>query len=342
VGVSAQRIGVEGGPIAVQVPNAEGRGLGVGIRNIDPERYGDLHHPGDAYAYDMYTQVAQALRAPGDLDPLDGLDVQRVLAIGESQSAFALTTYANGVQPLTGEFDGFLIHSRGGAGLPLGEAGAGVGIEQAIGGPPTTIRTDLDAPVLVVQTETDVVGVLGYLPARQPDSDRFRLWEVAGTAHADAFQVGEANQAMLGCTTPINDGQQVFVLRSALRHLDEWVTEGTAPPEGDRLTVDEAAVPPALVLDAQGIATGGVRSPVVDVPVDVLSGMSPPDASIVCLLSGTTVPIPDDQLAALYESPDAYTDAYAAATDEMISAGFALDDDREQLIADSQPDRIAG
>ena len=62
VGVSAQRIGIEGGPIAVPVPNAEGRGLGVGIRNIDPERYGDLHHPGDAYSYDIYTQAAQALR----------------------------------------------------------------------------------------------------------------------------------------------------------------------------------------------------------------------------------------------------------------------------------------
>ena len=29
-------------------------------------------------------------------------------AVGEPQSAYALTTYANGVQPLNGLFDGFL------------------------------------------------------------------------------------------------------------------------------------------------------------------------------------------------------------------------------------------
>ena len=35
-------------------------------------------------------------------------------------------------------------------------------------------------------TETDLV-TLGYLPARQPDTKRFRNWEVAGTAHADSY-----------------------------------------------------------------------------------------------------------------------------------------------------------
>jgi hypothetical protein len=45
-------------------------------------------------------------------------------------------------------------------------------------------------PVLVVQTESDVLGVIGYARARQDDTDRFRLWEVAGTAHADRTIVG--------------------------------------------------------------------------------------------------------------------------------------------------------
>ena len=111
--MSAQRIGVEGGDILVEVPEAQARGLGQGLRRMDPERYGDLHHPGDAFAYDIFTQVARGLRSPVELDPLDGLEVERVLAVGESQSAFTLTTYVNGVQPLTEQFDGFLIHSRG-------------------------------------------------------------------------------------------------------------------------------------------------------------------------------------------------------------------------------------
>ncbi len=65
VGVSAQQIGVEGGPVAVtvDVPGAEDF-VGKGLKAIDPDRYGSLRHPGDAYAYDMYTQVARAVRRP--------------------------------------------------------------------------------------------------------------------------------------------------------------------------------------------------------------------------------------------------------------------------------------
>ena len=101
--------------------------------------------------------------------------------MGESQSAFALTTYANGVQPLTEVFDGFLIHSRGGAAAPLGKPGAGIDIAGTIAGQPTRMRTDLGVPVLVLETETDVLSFLNYHPARQPDSRQ--LPAVGGRRH---------------------------------------------------------------------------------------------------------------------------------------------------------------
>ena len=44
VGVSAQRIGIEGGPVAVQAPGAELVGAGKGPRSFDADRYGA--HPG--------------------------------------------------------------------------------------------------------------------------------------------------------------------------------------------------------------------------------------------------------------------------------------------------------
>ena len=54
VGMSAQCIGVEGGAIAVDA--GEGAGdAGVGLKGHDPERYGSLDHPGDAFAYDIYS-----------------------------------------------------------------------------------------------------------------------------------------------------------------------------------------------------------------------------------------------------------------------------------------------
>ena len=143
-----------------------------GIKAADPERYGDLDHPGDAFAYDIYTQVARALRAPGDVDALDGLSPERVLAVGESQSAFALTTYVNGVQPLTEMFDGFLVHSRGAGSLTLGTVGGVSDMASSIGGPGIQIRTDGAAPVLMLEMEGDVVGLLNYLRPASPTPTR--------------------------------------------------------------------------------------------------------------------------------------------------------------------------
>ncbi len=341
VGVSAQLIGVEGGPVAVKAPGADEAGAGKGLRGIDPERYGGLHHPGDAFAYDIYTQVARALRAPGPTGPLDGLAVQNVLAVGESQSAFALTTYYDGVQPLTQAFDGFLIHSRGGAPAPISSPTGYIDIAGSLSGHATSLRTDQAAPAIVVETETDVLGVLGFYPARQPDTDHLRVWEVAGTAHADAFQIGDREGA-LGCAAPINRGQQVFVLRAALQHLRDWVANGTPPPHADPLEVDTSSRTPAFVFDDVGDVKGGVRTPAVDAPVDVLSGLASGNPSVLCLLLGSTTPIPAERLATLYPTRDDYLRAYTSATDAAISAGFALPDDRTSMLDGADPSRVAG
>jgi hypothetical protein len=340
VGVSAQHIGIEGGPVAVQAPGGEITGAGKGLRTHDPERYGDLSHPGDAFSYDIFTQVGSALRESGPAgSPTYGLDVERLLAVGESQSGFALATYVNGVQPLTHQFDGFLIHSRGSAAAPLGEPGAGIDIGGTIGGQPTTIRTDLAVPVITVETETDLLGVINFLPARQPDSAYFRLWEVAGTAHADSYQI-ESIESLLECAQPINRGQQHVVLKAALRHLDTWADGGDAPPEADRLEVDETGDQPAFVRDEDGNVKGGIRTPAVEAPVDVLSGEAAPGSSTICLLMGSTTPLPADRIAALYPSLEAYLDAYDEATDAAVDAGFVLEEDRRAILDEVDLGRV--
>ncbi len=337
VGVSAQRIGVEGGPVAVMTPVSEAGGAGKGIKTQDPARYSSLHHPGDAYSYDIYTQVARALRGPGAIDPLDGEKAAHVLAMGESQSAFALTTYYDGVQPLTNEFDGFLVHSRGDSALPLGEPGKGTDISSSVGGDPVKFRTDGDAPVLAVETETDVLGLLDYVKARQPDTNRIRVWEVAGTADVDTGQLGSVAK-LFGCSEPINSGPDEFVVRAALVSLRNWVATGAAPPHAARL--ESAPDGKTYALDANGNAKGGVRTPPLDVPVDVLSGLPAPGGSVACLLAGTTEPIPPARLAALYSSRADYLAKFAKSTDAAIKAGFVLQADRKAMLATSQPDRI--
>jgi hypothetical protein len=337
VGVSAQMIGVEGGPVAVTTPVSALGGAGKGLVHIDPARYGSLHHPGDAYSYDIFTQVARTLRHPGAVDPLGTLTPRVVLAAGESQSAMMLTTYIDGVQPLEHAYDGFLVHSRGGSAPPLGSPGQPIDVTQSLAGPATRIRTDTGVPVLMVETESDVVGVLGYEPASQPDTPKIRTWEVAGTSHVDTYQLGIA-ATDFGCTTPVNAGPDHYVVASALAHLNAWATGGSPPPKAPRFDIVDGA----YVRDGNGIIKGGIRTPVVDVPVDVLSSVSAPGGSVACLLAGSTLPLPASVLAARYPSRQAYLAQFAKSANAAVASGFVLPKDKAELLAEAQPQRIAG
>lgn len=105
---------------------------------------------------------------------------ETLIGVGESQSAGRMVTYVDAVHPVAEVYDGFVVHSRFAGGALLSQAPqADVTVPS-----PTPIRDDLDVPVLVFQAEGDVSNALD---ARQPDTETFRLWEVAGTAHFDLY-----------------------------------------------------------------------------------------------------------------------------------------------------------
>jgi alpha/beta hydrolase family protein len=56
-GVTTQAVAVNGQPAL-----APGFPATPGLPRIDPGRYGTLHHPGDQYSYDIFTQTARAVR----------------------------------------------------------------------------------------------------------------------------------------------------------------------------------------------------------------------------------------------------------------------------------------
>lgn len=332
-GVSAQYAGVHGGGGSLDV-GLEAHGL-VGAK---PDRYGSLHHPGDAYCYDLFGAVGAALADPSDDPghPLAGLSVTQILAVGESQSAMAMTTYVNRFAAGHGVFDGYLIHSRARSELPLGPVGGPADLTGAYTGPATPID-DIGRPVFVLQTETDVVTDFRYYTARQPDTARLRVWEMAGTSHADFAQIGPFED-FLNCPAPVNRGQQRFVLRAALHHLTGWAAGGPPPPHATPLALDDpAGTDPALLTDDFGNARGGVRTPYVDVPTATLSGVTLDPVSRICMLFGVTLPIPAERLRARYGSVPNYLAEYSAAVDAVIAGGFALEADRAQLLADAHP-----
>ncbi len=157
---------------------------------------------------------------------------------------------------------------------------------------PEPFRDDLRVPVLCFQAETDLMA-LDYLPARQPDNDMFRLWEVAGTAHADVYTFvagfidsGELPIAELAAawkpTTaplgfeleqPINTGPQHYVLQAALAALRPLAARRHAATRAHRASRCATTTTTQFVVDEHGIARGGIRTPHVDVPVAVLSGI---------------------------------------------------------------------
>jgi hypothetical protein len=336
VGVSTQVIGVMGGQVLVAAPGGEGL-AGKGLRKIDPARYGSLHLPGDGYSFDIYTQVARALR---EGHGLDGLRPKRLLAVGESQSAFAMVTYYDGVQPLTHEFDGFFVHSRGADGLPLVGPGQPANLASAIGGASALIRTDQPAPVMDIQSEADLTGILDSYAANQPDNPRLRVWEVTGTAHADAHLLG-SHARLIHCGVPINNGAMYVVADSALHALTTWVETGQTPVHAPRIDV-AAGAKPTIVRAADGIAVGGIRTPPVTEPVAALSGAPGPSSSVLCLLLGSTAPFSKAQLHQLYPSKADYLRKYDAAVASTIKAGYVLSQDRSLLQDFADPSAVSG
>ncbi|MDF2828295.1 MAG: hypothetical protein K0R01_1578 [Mycobacterium sp.] len=342
VAVSAQRVGIEGGASL---------GLDMSLKTQNPQRYSALHHPGDAYAYDVFSQAGRVVR---DADVLGGLTPETVVAVGESQSALFLTTYVNVVDAAAQVYDGFLVHSRFGPAAPLDGSSIfdDAGDQRAV-----PFTDELRVPVQTVITETDLVGGVraGYLAARQPDSECLRVWEIPGTAHADNYTIsvgfvdsGAApladlvkayapTRSLMGQELPyaINFApQHHYVLQAAIARLVEWVRTGATPPCAPPIDVTDAA---ELVLDDHGLASGGVRTPWVDVPVARTSGLPPgdtPTANVMALLFGSGEVFDADTLARLYPGGSAdYLGRFTDALDTAIAAGFLLAADREEILA---------
>ena len=329
VAVSAQKVSVDGaGAPALELPGAPPEELLRPLTERDPERYGDLSHPGDDYSYDIVTQAGQLARN-GEFT--DGAPVDNVILVGESQSAGRIATYVNAVQPVAEAYDGFLVHSRSASSAPL--------VGDAVPPPVVLIRTDLEVPVFQFETETDVAR--GFLSARQPNTDRIMTWEVAGAAHADdsltdygvrSTKTGYDLETLCGA---VNTGPQQEVLRAAISALGEWVVDGTAPPATPRIETsgDE------MVRDELGIVVGGARTPPVDAPKELLTGVND-NSSTVCSLFGSTIPFTAEQLAALYPTHTDYVDAVTEAADAAVDAGVLRQAEGDAYITEAEAARV--
>ena len=339
VGASVQKIGVHGSPFG------EPRGLVA----WDAERYGSRSIPDDDASFDIFSRIAAAVgpdRDTSSVDPMGGLAVRQLIAYGASQSANRLATYLNTIQPLTGTFDGFMLVVYSGGGTRVDARGPGPSLPQI---PPEAreivnllpfgshlLRDDLDAKVLVFNSETEATW---YLPVRQADSDQYRLWEVAGTAHAGGSGRSEIEAVMQrdfgdAPLLPIDIPSQPNAntvsygppLEAAFEHLERWLADGVVPPPQDRLAF--TGDPPRIARDGAGNALGGIRLPDLEVPTGTHVGES---ADGVPDLTGTSTPFSDEQLRERYPDRAAYVTRHDDAVTAAIERGALLERHRDAL-----------
>lgn len=280
---------------------------------------------------------------------------ERVIASGESQSADFMVTYINAIAPRDQVFDGYYIHSRVHGSAPLQPdpelRELGFEVRDTV-----FVRDDLDVPVMMLQTETDSTILGAYLDA-QPDTDLFRVWEVAGTAHADRY-VGNIGLTDRGtnpqvaaviesrypvpvikkCGKPVNSGPQHFVVKASLNALDQWLRTGMAPTSADRFQFDEDTA--SFVRDEYGNVLGGIRTPYVDVPIATLSGEGQSEDDLFCSLYGTTDLFDEETLASLYPDHETYVSMVSDSVDEAVAKGHLLAPDGDLIKAWAQQSQI--
>jgi hypothetical protein len=330
VHVSAQAAGLDGIPLTP--------------KKWDPVRYAAIAHPGDAWAFDIFSQIAQAFRSPagpGSLDPMGDLgvaSVDHVLAAGQSQSALRLRDYLDEWlathADAAGLIDGVLLH---------GDVGAAKAFSNPLPVKVLHLLSDLEA-------DDD-----GFDPStHQPD--RYRLWEVAGTGHSD-YWIGHQSVAghgprvlalapkqtpeqhastllaagnygerlepeLLVCTVAGSAMPMHYAANSAIHQLRRWVEGGPAPDNGPRFTFAGGM----LAKDADGNTEGGIRLPPIDVPVARYE-------STACQLGGLTVPFTDADLIGRYGDHAGYYELMAARTDAAVAGGWMLPEDAIDLMA---------
>lgn len=333
--VSAQRVGVD--RLKTWSPERYGT-LSVAADIIDPQGGGKIDDcgfpincPGDPLSWDILTQVSKALKDnAGDVQPLPGLQVKHVIALGESQSAQRLTWYHNAIQPIYKFFDGFVF------------------LDYA-----SQLRSDLSTPAISVSTE----ATAGRSPMTTT-SEFTRVWAVPGASHASLYAVKYVDEMLVRDKSfPGPNGPMSFtsmmsqqpckfsplfstvdtglVLNAALESTRQWISTGKAAAPTLTIRRNPSGV---VERDAAGKAQGGVRLSQFTAPTAFLS---PNGDQVGCVLSGHHRDFTKDELKTLYGTHKAYVSQVRSAMKDVVKKGYVLPRDAKEVIRAAENSDIA-
>lgn len=296
------------------------------IKPFNPDRYASLSIPSGGQTSEIAAQVVRLLKTNLTNGPLAPLVVRRLMLLGTSQASGVLRTYQQQKH----------FQSR----MPDGSALVdGYLATSTLGNAPMMV---VDVPTVHMPTMTEANSApssgIGY---HRPDSDdaanRYRLYEVAGMAHANSRET--PTYVPNPCTRPISDFPWGASVAMGLQHLIEWADRGTAPPHAAPFEFDPTKTGNArLVVDENGNIKGGVRNTYVDVPVaqyGVPNAGATPAAQFNCSIAGWREPFGEQELRELYKNHGAYISQVNRRLMELVRDGWVLPEYMEDIRADA-------
>lgn len=280
---------------------------------------------GGAAAQEVMAQVGALLRSSSKENPLQGLNLQRLIAAGYSSGGDQITSFAATAHRMLrlGDggpiFDGYLNISGVAAVSPACAASLPRGV-----------------PFVSVMTEADI--------ARVPDrargdaqTDGLRVHEIAGAegarplpasapVAADLATAGIAVPAAAVCREPLMDQTLVHALNAIWQQLDDLI-----------VLKQPMTILPPIETGSEGNRLGGWRLPQVDLP---LAGLVPgrpqgtPGAPRVCSAATGSMPRFDAAtLKQLYRDRNEYLRRFNAAVDLAAMERLLVKEDAAALKA---------
>jgi hypothetical protein len=336
------------------------------LQGADPDRYGSLDHPGDAYSFDIFSQAMQAIKHPVGTAPLGTLKTRILIAEGFQRSVdkYFPTGAPAPSSPSTSPFS---IYG------PLNDYLANGADDDARLADAFLI--DAAAPRVEPRYRVPTLHHLDESAIRRtptPDSRNHVTWEITGAPHVDPWAAGHTDIPSTDAPKPKltrpdelarrdkydNFGQDAFpagdvpapapstgstfprrfTLNAALADLRTWVAKGIRAPAAPRIE-RTAAVPDSptkkLNRDRDGNAIGGLRSPIIQVPFATYDGEA-------FVSSGTTISLPPERIAQLYPTHESYMRRLLTATNEAVADRFLVCQDGETIMRKASISTVGG
>ena len=297
-----------------------------GLTTWDAERYGSLHMADDGQSYDIFTQIARAVGKDRttQLDPMGGLVVKKVIAVGASQSGSRVLSYANGVQPIERTFDAIVPAICAGRGTDFASQSAhekknGKTTTRTV---PARVREDINCKVFILNTQTEA-SALGGLA--QPNTPNIVSWQIAGASHLPPERmVAIAAQCLRDGLTGYGANEETKLAptdwtlpyEAALVGIIDWIDSGIALPHTEPLASINMIF--GYKMDGKGNAKGGVRLPEMSVPLATY------DISLTTGFSGKISAFSQSEIMALYPTHEAYIADVTEAAHAAVAQGILL------------------